>query len=80
MATDTLPHAASIIGAVVPRIDGSLKTTGAARYAADHNFPNLVHAVAVQANIGKGQDSPPGWLGRGKDAWRPARHASREHR
>src|SRR6185503_12461198 len=55
MATYTLPHAAGIIGAAVPRIDGSLKTTGAARYAVDHNFPNLVHAVPVQATVGKGR-------------------------
>ena len=45
MATDTLPHA-SIIGAAVPRIDGPLKTSGTARYACDHDFPGLVHAVA----------------------------------
>jgi len=55
MATDTLPHAASIIGAAVPRIDGPLKTSGKARYAVDHNFPGLAHAVAVQATIGKGK-------------------------
>jgi xanthine dehydrogenase YagR molybdenum-binding subunit len=55
MATDTLPHAASIIGAAVPRIDGPLKTSGKARYAVDHNFPGLVHAVAVQVNVGKGR-------------------------
>lgn len=54
MATDTLPNAASIIGAAVPRIDGPLKTTGTARYALDYDFPGLVHAVAVQATIGKG--------------------------
>ena len=54
MATDTLPHA-KIVGAVVPRIDGSLKTSGTARYAVDHNFPNLAHAVALQATIGKGK-------------------------
>ncbi len=53
MATDTLPHA-SIIGAAVPRIDGALKTSGSARYAVDHDFPGLVHAVAVQATIGSG--------------------------
>ena len=53
MATDTLPHA-SIIGAVVPRIDGPLKTSGTARYAVDHDFPGLAHAVAVQATIGNG--------------------------
>ena len=54
MATDTLPHAA-IIGAVVPRIDGPLKTTGTARYAVDHHFPGLAHAIAVQATIGSGR-------------------------
>lgn len=53
MATDSLPHA-SIIGAVVPRIDGPLKTTGTARYACDHNIPGLAHAVLVQATIGNG--------------------------
>jgi len=54
MATDTLPHA-SIIGAVVPRIDGPLKTSGTARYAVDHHFPGLAHAIAVQATIGSGR-------------------------
>jgi xanthine dehydrogenase YagR molybdenum-binding subunit len=54
MAMDTLPHA-SIIGAAVPRIDGPLKTSGTARYAVDHDFPGLVHAVAVQATIGSGK-------------------------
>jgi len=55
MATNTLPQGAGIIGAAVPRIDGPLKTTGTARYAVDHNFPGLVHAVAVQATIGSGR-------------------------
>ncbi len=54
MAMDTLPHAAGVIGAVVPRIDGPLKTTGTARYAVDHNFPGLAHAVAVQSTVGSG--------------------------
>ena len=55
MASQALPHAANIIGAAVPRIDGPLKTTGVARYAVDYDFPNLVHAVAVQSTIGKGR-------------------------
>src|SRR5579863_2040851 len=55
MATQSPSSAASIIGASVPRIDGPLKTTGTARYAVDHDFPNLVHAVAVQSTIGKGR-------------------------
>ncbi len=54
MATQTLPNAAGIIGAAVPRIDGPLKTTGVARYSLDHDFPGLVHGVAVQSTIGKG--------------------------
>src|ERR1700694_1379694 len=55
MATATTPHAAEIIGSAVPRIDGPLKTTGSARYSLDHDFPRLVHAVAVQSTIGKGR-------------------------
>lgn len=55
MATANLPQAEAIIGAAVPRIDGPLKTTGSARYAVDHDFPNLAHAVAVQSTIGNGR-------------------------
>lgn len=55
MATGTFPNAAGIIGSAVPRIDGPLKTTGTARYAVDHTFPGLVHAVAVQSTIGSGR-------------------------
>ena len=55
MATETFPHAAGIIGAAVPRIDGPLKTSGTARYAVDHDFPGLVHAVPVQSTIGNGR-------------------------
>ena len=55
MATANLPQAAGIIGAAVPRIDGPLKTTGAARFAVDHDFPQLAHAVAVQSTVGKGR-------------------------
>jgi xanthine dehydrogenase YagR molybdenum-binding subunit len=55
MATANLPQGADIIGAVVPRIDGGLKTTGTALYAVDHDFPNLAYAIAVQSTIGKGR-------------------------
>ena len=55
MATATIPQGAGIIGAAVPRIDGPLKTTGTALYSVDHDFPGLVHAVAVQSTIGKGR-------------------------
>ncbi len=45
----------SIIGRATPRIDGPLKTTGAAQYAADFNFDGLVHAVTVGAAIASGR-------------------------
>jgi len=48
------PPPSAIIGAHVPRIDGPLKTTGTARYAADHNFPGLVYAVPVRATVAAG--------------------------
>ena len=45
----------SIIGKPTPRIDGPLKTTGAAEYAADFHFDGLVHAVPVGAAIASGR-------------------------
>jgi len=42
---------ASPIGRDTPRIDGPLKVTGVARYAADFNFPGLLYAVPVEATI-----------------------------
>ena len=44
----------SIIGAALPRIDGPLKTSGAALYAADYHFPGMVHAVPVTSTIAAG--------------------------
>jgi len=44
----------TIIGAAVPRIDGDLKTTGAAQYTADFHFLNLAHAVPVQSTVASG--------------------------
>jgi xanthine dehydrogenase YagR molybdenum-binding subunit len=46
---------ASIIGAATPRIDGPLKTTGAAQYAADFHFDHMAHAVPVGASIASGR-------------------------
>ena len=44
----------SIIGASLARIDGPLKTTGRASYAADYNFPRMAYAVAVGSTIANG--------------------------
>ncbi len=44
-----------VIGAALPRVDGPVKTTGRAQYAADYSFPGLVHAVPVCATIANGK-------------------------
>jgi xanthine dehydrogenase YagR molybdenum-binding subunit len=46
---------APLIGGEVSRVDGRAKTTGSARYAADHREPEMAHAVVVQATIGLGR-------------------------
>jgi xanthine dehydrogenase YagR molybdenum-binding subunit len=53
MATTTNP--ASTIGTAVPRVDGPLKTTGTAKYAADFNFKNTAYGVPVCSTIAKGK-------------------------
>lgn len=45
---------ATIIGTATPRIDGPLKTTGAAEYAADFHFDRMAYAVPVGASISSG--------------------------
>lgn len=45
----------SIVGTATQRIDGPLKTTGAARYAADFHFEGLAHAVPVVSSIPSGR-------------------------
>src|ERR1700739_4744447 len=45
----------SIIGTPTPRVDGPLKTTGAAQYAADFHFERMAHAVPVSASIASGR-------------------------
>src|ERR1700760_2400235 len=49
------PPPSEVIGAMVPRIDGPLKTTGTARYASDYNFPGLAYAVPVRATVASGR-------------------------
>jgi xanthine dehydrogenase YagR molybdenum-binding subunit len=45
----------SIVGKATSRIDGPMKTTGAAEYAADFYFPGMVHAIPVTATIASGR-------------------------
>jgi xanthine dehydrogenase YagR molybdenum-binding subunit len=44
-----------VISAAIPRVDGPLKTTGSARYAADYSFPGMVYAVPVTSTIARGR-------------------------
>jgi xanthine dehydrogenase YagR molybdenum-binding subunit len=45
----------STIGAPVPRVEGRLKVTGAAHYAAEFNQPGQAFAVVVTATVGLGR-------------------------
>src|SRR5690242_9011037 len=44
----------TIIGQPIDRVDGRLKVTGRAKYAAEFAVPGVVHAVLVQSTIGAG--------------------------
>ena len=55
MPADTPAYTPSaVIGSDLARIDGPLKTTGAAQYAADFHFPGMVHAVPVTGTVASG--------------------------
>ncbi|HEU4321573.1 MAG TPA: xanthine dehydrogenase family protein molybdopterin-binding subunit [Roseiflexaceae bacterium] len=43
------------IGRPLDRVDGPAKTTGTARYTADHQLPDLAHAALVHATIPRGR-------------------------
>ena len=43
------------IGAPLNRVDGRLKVTGAAKYAAEYPLPNVAHAVMITSTIAKGR-------------------------
>ncbi|RBM10679.1 carbon monoxide dehydrogenase [Prauserella sp. PE36] len=54
--TQTLPrtHEPSV-GKPVDRVDGTAKTTGAARFAAEYPYPGLAHAALVHATVSRGR-------------------------
>ena len=51
MSANTL----SPVGKPLDRVDGRLKVTGGAKYAAEFNVPGVVHAYAVESSIAKGK-------------------------
>lgn len=49
------PQPQAAVGAPLSRVDGRLKVTGQATYAAEHKVDGVVHAVIVDASIGRGR-------------------------
>lgn len=52
---DNLPPAGPSIGQPLSRVDGRLKVTGQARYAAEHAVPGCVHGVLVGSAVARGR-------------------------
>jgi xanthine dehydrogenase YagR molybdenum-binding subunit len=52
--TETNTETNTAVGQPLSRVDGRLKVTGGARYAADHHLPGLVHAVIVSSTVSRG--------------------------
>ncbi|WP_405989952.1 xanthine dehydrogenase family protein molybdopterin-binding subunit [Streptomyces sp. NBC_00986] len=49
------PQPQAAVGAPLSRVDGRLKVTGKALYSAEHDVDGAVHAVIVDASIGRGR-------------------------
>ncbi|MFF5984695.1 xanthine dehydrogenase family protein molybdopterin-binding subunit [Streptomyces olindensis] len=49
------PQPQAAVGAPLSRVDGRLKVTGQALYAAEHDVEGVLHAVIVDASIGAGR-------------------------
>src|SRR5438876_570000 len=48
-------RAQTAVGKPVDRVDGRLKVTGAARYAAEAQIPDVTYAVLVPSTIARGK-------------------------
>lgn len=49
------PQPQAAVGAPLSRVEGRLKVTGQVRYSAEHDVKGAVHAVIVDASIGRGR-------------------------
>src|SRR4051812_46429628 len=47
--------ATAYIGKPTSRVDGRAKVTGAAKYAAEYNVPNLAHGWVVSSAVARGR-------------------------
>ncbi|GAA3648324.1 xanthine dehydrogenase family protein molybdopterin-binding subunit [Nonomuraea antimicrobica] len=53
---EAAPQAATkYVGRAVDRLDAKAKTTGEARFAAEHPYPDLAHAALVHATVARGR-------------------------
>jgi xanthine dehydrogenase YagR molybdenum-binding subunit len=57
---DPLVDRDGFLGKSLDRVDAEVKVKGEARFTAEYEFPNLVHAVLVHATIAKGKVSKIG--------------------
>ena len=55
MATQVKDDAAVGIGSPLSRVDGRLKVTGGARYAAEHPVAGLLHGVIISSAVARGR-------------------------
>ncbi|HEX6357878.1 xanthine dehydrogenase family protein molybdopterin-binding subunit [Actinophytocola sp.] len=44
-----------VLGEPLNRVDGHVKTTGAARFSAEYHYPDIAHAAIVHATISRGR-------------------------
>ncbi|HEY2378608.1 MAG TPA: xanthine dehydrogenase family protein molybdopterin-binding subunit [Gemmatimonadaceae bacterium] len=49
------PKRTESVGTPLDRVDGRLKVTGGAKYAAEYPIPNIVHGVIITSTIAKGR-------------------------
>ncbi|GAA1162616.1 xanthine dehydrogenase family protein molybdopterin-binding subunit [Streptomyces hebeiensis] len=49
------PQPQAAVGAPLSRVDGRLKVTGAALYAAEHDVEGVLHGVIVDSSVGRGR-------------------------
>ena len=50
-----VPTPERYVGRSIARVDGPAKTTGQARFAAEHSYPGLAYAALVHASIARGR-------------------------
>ncbi len=53
--TEPTTGATTYVGRAVDRVDGPVKTTGQARFAAEYPYPDLAHAALVHSAIARGR-------------------------